>query len=79
MTPGQIGLLEANIDQVVEIEMLHGARFLASPLFVCTGEENPDVLVLLVERTADGGFSRGTTSRSILLEEITGVRLPSSE
>jgi hypothetical protein len=76
MTPEQIALLEANIDKVVELEMLDGARFLASPLFVYTGEENPDVFVLPVERTGDGAYVTGKAGQSILLDDIAGVHLP---
>jgi hypothetical protein len=71
MTAEHLALLEASIDQVVEIETLDGTRFLATPLFVYTGEDNPDVFFLPVDRVTG---KAGETGQSILLEDILAVR-----
>lgn len=76
MTPEHQALLNASIDQVVEIETLDGTRFLATPLFVYEGEDNPDVFFLPVERLADGTLKPAEAGQSILLEDIEAVRLP---
>ena len=73
MTPEHLALLEGNIDQEVEIETLDGTRFLARPLFVYTGEDNPDVFFLAVDRTTGRAVKTG---QSILLEDILAVRRP---
>ena len=76
MTPEHLVLLNEHIDQIVEFEALDGTRFLATPLFVYEGEDNPDVFFLPVERTTDGRMKAGETGQSILLEDILAVRLP---
>ena len=76
MTPEHLALLNASIDQTIEIETLDGTRFLATPLFVYEGEDNPDVFFLPVERAAEGAFKTAETGQSILLEDIQAVRLP---
>ena len=75
MTREQIEVLEGSVDRVVELEMRDGGRVLGKTLFVYTGEENPDVFLLPVERGADGEMAVGAAGRSILLDEIVGVRV----
>ncbi|SFS08824.1 hypothetical protein SAMN05421771_1542 [Granulicella pectinivorans] len=76
MTPEHQALLNASIDQVIEIEALDGTRFLATPLFVYEGEDNPDVFFLPVERLPDGTLKTAEAGQSILLEDIQAVRKP---
>jgi hypothetical protein len=76
MTTEHLVLLNASIDQIVEIETLDGTRFLATPLFVYEGEDNPDVFFLAVERTADGTLKTAEAGQSILLEDIQAIRKP---
>jgi hypothetical protein len=76
MTAEHLTLLHASIDQIVELETLDGTRFLATPLFVYEGEDNPDVFFLAVERDPEGGLKTAETGQSILLEDILAVRAP---
>ncbi|RXH57557.1 hypothetical protein [Granulicella sibirica] len=76
MTAEHLALLNASIDQIVELETLDGTRFLATPLFVYEGEDNPDVFFLPVERGASGNLKTAETGQSILLEDILAVRTP---
>ena len=76
MTPEHLVLLNASIDQIVEFETLDGTRFLATPLFVYEGEDNPDVFFLPVERSSTGSLKTAETGQSILLEDILAVRPP---
>jgi hypothetical protein len=73
MTPEHLALLHASIDQVVEIEALDGTRFLATPLFVYEGEDNPDVFFLPVDGETRKPAEAG---QSILLEDIQAIRTP---
>jgi len=76
MTPEHLSLLNASIDETVEIETLDGTRFLATPLFVYEGEDNPDVFFLAVDRAADGTLKTAEAGQSILLEDIQSIRKP---
>ena len=76
MTAEHLVLLNASIDQIVELETLDGTRFLATPLFVYEGEDNPDVFFLPVERDPGGSLKTAETGQSILLEDILAVRAP---
>jgi hypothetical protein len=71
MTAEHLTLLRASIDQVVEFEALDGTRFLATPLFVYEGEDNPDVFFLPVDRVSG---KAAETGQSILLEDVLAVR-----
>ncbi len=74
MKAEDIALLEGSIDRTVEFEMLDGMRFLGVPLFVYTGEDNPDVFLLAVKREANGALKKAEAGQSILLEDIAAVR-----
>ena len=74
MTPGHLALLIDSIDRTVELETLDGTRFLATPLFVYTGPDNPDVFFLPVDRTPEGTLKPAETGQSILLEDLLAVR-----
>ncbi len=71
MTTEHLTLLRESINQTVEFEALDGTRFLATPLFVYEGEDNPDVFFLPVDRTTGKAAEAG---QSILLEDIESVR-----
>ena len=74
MTAEHLALLETSIDRTLEFEMLDGTRFLATPLFVYTGEDNPDVFLLPVQRQPQGHLVVGMVGQSILLQDIASVR-----
>ena len=75
MDPAKTALLEASLDQLVELHLLDGSRLLAKPLFVYTGEDNPDVFVLPVEQAPDGSLTVAQAGLSILLAELVDVRI----
>jgi hypothetical protein len=75
MTDGELSLLKASIDQVVDLETTEGDRHLAQILFVFDEGETPDVFYLKVAPDAAGEFvAQGTTGHSLLLSEIASVR-----
>ena len=73
MTTAHLALLEASIDRPIEFHLLDGTRFLATPLFVYTGPDNPDVFLLPLTRTPEGTLAPAAEGQSILLEDILAV------
>jgi len=77
MTPEDLTLLKASIDQVILLETTHDAAHLAQPLFVFDEGETPDLFYLALELGPDGTLiPKGETGYSILLSEILSVRKP---
>jgi len=75
MTPTELYLLKASIDQVVELEVTGGERHLAQILFVFEEGETPDVFYLKVAPGPDGELvTQGSTGYSLLLSDIAAVR-----
>ena len=75
MTDSERTLLEASIDQIVEVEMADGDRHLAQILFVLDEGETPDVFYLKVAPGPDGSLvAQGTAGCSVLLSDIAAVR-----
>jgi hypothetical protein len=75
MTPTELSLLKASIDQVVELEVAGGERHLAQILFVFEEGETPDVFYLKVAPDSDGELvTQGSTGYSLLFSDIAAVR-----
>jgi hypothetical protein len=75
MTPTELSLLKASIDQVVELEVTGGERHLAQILFVFEEGETPDVFYLKVAQDSEGELvTQGSTGYSLLFSDIAAVR-----
>jgi hypothetical protein len=75
MTPTELSLLKASIDQVVELEVTGGERHLAQILFVFEEGKTPDVFYLKVATGSDGELvTQGSTGYSLLFSDIAAVR-----
>ena len=74
MTSEDVALLEANLDGTVQLTLVTGEVVSARPIIVVDEPPTPDLFYLELD---PDGTPRGTAGKSILLNEIASVKLPS--
>jgi hypothetical protein len=73
MTREEQELLEAHLDEAVEVSFASGEWTLIRPVIVVDEPPTPDLFYLELD---EAGEALGMAGKSVLLEEILGVRLP---